>query len=261
MSKLKKVFLSFAIIAISFIDNASLIRSNIGGRSSSIGYAKKEYIPASQYIQDGLNVMFDAIENVSELTHDSSSLVWLDLVGGLRMDMSSSAWTDSSFVCSESNNGHVNWKTMPEYPGFPLYMTIEVVVRNCQDNHFSRNSLVFGGREYQRMNLVRSTIPNVWGMSYLKDGFFFGNSGTVSAVFSDSSSTDRTIYVNGSSSETTGSFKENFGISGIQGISINARSDYPFNGEVCCIRLYRRKLTEEEIAYNAAIDKKRFSLP
>ena len=35
---------------------------------------------------------------------------------------------------------------------------------------------------------------------------------------------------------------------------------YRANGEICCVRIYNRKLTDEEIAYNHAIDKVKYKL-
>ena len=241
---------------------ASPVRSSVSARRSSFLCYANEYISASEYVQDGLHTMFDAIENVGAGVHDSSALVWVDIIGGLEMEMSAAAWTDSSYSCAGVNSGHVYWKTKPEYPHYPNYMTIEVVFKNCYGNVFGRNSLAFGGREYQRMNIVRSTIGYVWAMSYQKDGFIFEDAGTISALFQDTSSaSERIIFVNGTLAETTDAYKEDFGISGVQAVSVNPRGDYPFNGEICCIRLYTRRLDAEEVARNAEIDKVRFGLP
>lgn len=257
-----RLSISLMIACVALFAMGYVERAIVAARQASFWRHSNEYIPASEYVQDGLHTMFDAIENVGAGIHDSSALVWVDLIGGLEMEMSAAAWTDSSYSCAGVNSGHVYWKTMPEYPGYPNYMTIEVVFKNCTGNVLGRSSLAFGGREYQRMNIVRSTIGDVWAMSYQKGGFLFDDSGTIAAVFDDSALTsDRTMFVNGFHAESTDVFKGDFGMSGIQGISINPRGDYPFNGEVCCIRLYSRKLSEEELSRNAAIDKARFSLP
>lgn len=259
----KRFSLSVVVMAsIALVAIASPVRSSIGARLSSIAQEEKEYIPASEYIQDGCYAIFDAIENVGEGVHDSSSIVWVDLIGGLQMQMSAASWTDNSYRCVEVNMGYVSRDAMPEYPQYPVFMTIEVVVQNCHGNSRNRNSLVFGGYSYKRMNMARSSSDGIWGMSYGKNGFFFSDQGTITAVFIDSSgSSERTIYINGGMAEETDAYKENFGNTAVQAISINPRGDYPFNGEVCCIRLYTRRLDEDEILHNASIDKVRFSLP
>jgi len=257
-----RLSISLMIACVALFAMGYVERAIVAARQASFWNHSNEYIPASEYVRDGLHTMFDAIENVGAGVHDSSSLLWVDLIGGLEMEMSAAAWTDSSYSCAGVNSGHVYWKTMPEYPYYPKYMTIEVVFKNCSGNVFGRNSLAFGGREYQRMNIVRSTIGNVWAMSYQKDGFIFEDAGTISALFQDTSSaSERIIFVNGTLAETTDAYKEGFGISGVQAISVNPRGDYPFNGEICCIRLYTRRLDAEEVVRNAEIDKARFSLP
>lgn len=42
--------------------------------------------------------------------------------------------------------------------------------------------------------------------------------------------------------------------------NVASDSQYRGNGELCCLRIYNRRLSEEEIAHNHEIDKKRFKL-
>jgi hypothetical protein len=42
--------------------------------------------------------------------------------------------------------------------------------------------------------------------------------------------------------------------------NVASDSQYRGNGELCCLRIYNRRLSAEEIAHNHEIDKKRFKL-
>ena len=47
------------------------------------GFSASADIPASAYVQDGLVVQFDGIENAGRGRHDSSATTWVDLAGGI----------------------------------------------------------------------------------------------------------------------------------------------------------------------------------
>ena len=51
------------------------------------GFSASADIPASAYVQDGLVVQFDGIENAGVGRHDAASTVWVDLIGGHDMTL------------------------------------------------------------------------------------------------------------------------------------------------------------------------------
>ena len=68
-----------------------------------------------------------------------------------------------------------------------------------------------------------------------------------------------TVYIGGAYTPISGSGM--YGLGSYRGPGISPFSIYPMVGEMCCIRVYSRPLSEEEILLNYAIDKARFNLP
>ncbi len=76
-----KKTITFLLIFISLI-SCSEIRKRCVASFSIQRSSSKEAISAKSYVQNGLDAMWDGIENVGWSMHDENSQEWVDLVGG-----------------------------------------------------------------------------------------------------------------------------------------------------------------------------------
>lgn len=76
-----KKTIAFLLAFISFISFSEIKKGCIA--SFSIQHSSsKESISAKSYVQNGLDAMWDGIENIGWSMHDENSQEWVDLVGG-----------------------------------------------------------------------------------------------------------------------------------------------------------------------------------
>lgn len=248
-------------------------------------------VVTADYITDGLIEWFDAEDDFDSSGH------WNSRVEGSANYIYSTRTTNASNVLlNPIPKGKYGYVSNCVYPLAstkncmkPNY-TIEVVGKvrtQGTDNNYTTTS---DGAWLLTLNMSKSAGIGIYGanneISFINDatrqtGYypnykdkFFGATLYLESIY------DRADTFSGSGSSTT-SFKvqasahgeplryvlnlNSFSFSFKQALtpilSYYAQGTYYCaNGEICCIRIYNRKLTDEEIAYNHAIDKARYNL-
>lgn len=240
--------------------------------------------PAMRYIQDGLIVMWDGIENVGWGEHDESATTWKDLAGKYNLDLPTRnhVWEDNCFRCDS---------VTPVYTTRPKAVFEEMkngyTAEVCATIGESNGPLISCGNGSNFWNIYSSKLifsissaqnggvgvsltqggtylyPTVIGLST-----FYGAS--LSASFTaDIVNQKSRQFLNGGLKATYANAAltgcDNMGLSGI-GVNCTGRNTDDWNVGIgggtkfYCVRFYNRPLTDEEIAHNYAIDKERFGL-
>ena len=221
----------------------------------------------SGYVQDGLVACWDGYENGGRLKHENAPSAWVDVVGGLEVEIPDWVTVEETAMLSAAGKS----KTAPFLTSIPgadeaSVITVEQVIQNTGWTFTD---------EYDNLQNVFSTPRGTIGyrQNNAKGFYYFGPSSTtkrslqnwvhatalvkdlhtVSGVFGSGKGTDA-IYMD--AVQDTVNFNANY--------TDNYATKYSFFGNaragirVCSIRVYNRRLTADEIAANRAIDVKRF---
>ena len=219
-------------------------------------------IPASAYVQDGLIAQYDGIDNAGTGTHDPTATTWKDLVGANAgaYDMTLTAngsFTDMALVSDGK-------KTAAK--GTSPAVTI-ALIEGCftLDSDKTANSVLYATGLASGGNMD-------WCIGLLSShrGYLFGGNTPMFAVgsnysgFHTISSTKTVCFYDGSSDSVTKGANNYFGNTtarkpGTAAVGGFGDGDTPCAVKMHSIRLYSRALTAVEMAYNASIDKLRFS--
>ena len=225
-----------------------------------------EQLPSSaDYVQDGLVVQWDGIDNVDTGAHDPTATVWRNLAGtGSIYDLT---LTNSATWNAEGRALVVNGVSAVADGVTPEYKTIEVV---CKRTSSSGRIMFHSGLKTrfvlfdadggnQRAYFSGDTADNQSTVTkYVKQPFLgseidffagrYDDDGKVTDVFKDANQRE------------DGARGNNWGVgTGITiGGRVNTSNPYSWYGEVYAIRLYNRRLTKAELARNHRIDCKRF---
>ena len=217
-------------------------------------------IMCSPYITDGLVLNLDGILNTRN-GHDSSSTIWEDLSGN---DIDFNLYdvtindTNMQFNGSTSYANIVDIELWREIVNNSIDYTVELCFKFNGDMSYQAiistnlgevnvchfiNDLQFGSRFYGFSTLVSNS------KSPLR---------TVSADMTNLKGYSNTIYT-----ELTTQYQDTVSKPTSDNFSIGKRmtsESYPFNGEICSIRIYNKILTDEERLYNHSVDVKRFGV-
>ena len=223
------------------------------------------------YIQDGLVAWWDGEWNAGLGVHDSNATVWKDLVGPYTM--TASAQTDTwNATCLTM--GTTTWKITPKTQFVRLLnspqrvnesYSVEMVLSHTDQS----NKCIFGHRYITLDIHAYHAYEAVW----LKNGTDVyvgaasGGKHSISLSGARSGSTANELirwhYNGGHTQSATRAYtqaadSDNFNV----GVGFG---QYPERGiataNIYCIRLYNRALTDAEVAFNYATDKRRFNLP
>lgn len=223
-----------------------------------------EQLPASSdYVQDGLIVQWDGIDNAGTGVHDPNATTWKNLAGGgydLTLNENGS-WN------AEGRALVVNGVSAVADGVAPEYKTIEVVCKRTS----SSGRIMFNSGRKTRFVLFdadsgnqrayfsgdtadnQSTVTKYVYQPYCASEILFlagryDDNGIVTDVFKDANQRE------------DGARGNNWGVgTGITiGGRLNTANPYLWYGEVYAIRLYNRRLTKAELARNHRIDCKRF---
>lgn len=239
---------------------------------------------ARDYVQDGLVLLIDGIENDGFGIHSDSVSVWKNLAtSGIMSDVSLSG--DYSI---ESNNIRMNHLAVDNRTSNGIgrcnilsafsTKTIEVcssgfIPNNVTDsnrkNAFFYGPNTFGTLYYNVGNLVNYDRVIISLYTTRVDSGFIG---AIRPLFTRAQCQNfRTISYNSSKSLVIDQedLSSNVTISTSSDVYsgevelFNRSSDWsrPFNGKIHCMRVYDRNLTAEEMIANQTIDKARFNLP
>lgn len=215
---------------------------NLGARTAMWSGGAK-FPTARDYVQDGLEGLWDGIENAGWGIHDSNATTWVDLTGKFTntITIGSGGWTANSKVSNGNNALYLL--------GRNSYHSYEVVFKEVQENEQKNKYLKLGryGSSYRI-----SGSPNI----YLN-----GNTAyeypviEIGKIYSFGDDYNLKPYMNGVRLNKISAVVPSYsGETDAQKFLIN------IIGEIYCVRRYARHLTDEEIAHNYAIDKARFGL-
>ena len=238
---------------------------------------------ARDYIQDGLVLLIDGIENDGFGVHSDSVSVWKNLAtSGIMSDVSLSG--DYSI---ENNNIRMNHLAVSNRTSNGIgrcdvvqpfsTKTIEVCSSGFVPNHvtdanrknaFFSGPNTFGTLYFNTGNIDRGNNILIGLYTTRVDSAFFSKSAPY--FIKENAADFRTISYNSSkslvidqkdlSSRVTISTSSDMYSGEVE--LFNRSSDWsrPFNGKIHCMRVYKRNLTAEEMIANQAIDKARFNL-
>jgi len=107
MTKRKFVLGGLAAILSTRKMPAIFVRSAIGGRTIvGSNHDDRTQYTAQDYIQDGLVIHFDAIENVEYGVHDIDSSEWVDLINGMTIALPSGTFWGDDFMVLPDETSH-----------------------------------------------------------------------------------------------------------------------------------------------------------
>lgn len=214
------------------------------------------------YITDGLVAMWDGEWNAGGGVHDANATVWKDLVG--THDMSPNTGYDAPAVgddCFVFSTDLHNFVAMLDYNASNtsyLPMSIEVAYRTTK---LTGNNLIISNWVGDRLgsNSARYWDSRLYGENFSNFEEVVGK-GTL--AFTRTAGTSGSLRVYFSAALKNEVSRWGLYVSPIQlGRAVGySASSYYFVGDICAVRCYSHALTEEEIAYNYAIDKERFGL-
>ena len=225
--------------------HSSPVKSALG--ANGINYEdieSEDYISASEYIQNGLVAIYDGIENVGYKSHSNHSLTWINLTGnGYNLPLSGQQWRKNCLDFLDIQRISTD--------GIIAVKTIEAVVELYDyDTYIIGNSSMETGRRLW-------ITPGYIGYSYYYDDrqsakLEWNINEKMHLAYTLVNFVNANYYCNGILLPTTtgvlnSTYTANIGIG-------------PFKGRIYCVRMYTRRLSGEEIAYNYEIDKERFNL-
>lgn len=219
-------------------------------------------ITADSYIQDGLAVQFDGIDNAGTGTHDPDAATWKDLVSANagKYDMTLTAYGSFTDDALEANGSKTAAKGVSPDVGIAH-------IEGCftLESDKTANSVLYSSGLLSGNNMD-------WFISLLSThrGYLFGGVSSMFFVGSDYSglhtvsSTKSVCYYDGSADGVRKDGNNNFSKStprqpGTSAVGGFGDGDTPCAVKMHSIRLYDRVLTADEIAFNAAIDRLRFA--
>ena len=223
---------------------------------------------ARDYVQDGLIAMWDGID------HGNDPLIWRDISGNgndatQRVANAGWSWGNNAYI-GTANNGH----------GFRTPIAIANALREHIDGHTieivylpsnSSRQTIFGQYKVAEhknggLNIEYSPHQPGWFRVYYSSSPDFNTpawkktqSRLTCAVVCDEN--DLRLYENGVHTSTAA--KPGVGTIGYSKPFIiggeNERSNMSIVGELFCVRVYSRALTEEELKHHVKIDNERFN--
>ena len=225
------------------------------GVSSDLRFAVQ--LPVSAYARRGIIAHWDGFDNVGTGQHDSEAGYWKDLTGNghsfavsnhLGAAKQLAGWTDSTLQASG-----LGVYSIAADSDCADYVSLEAAAK-CGN---TTEQVLFNGGGFGKVVAVKSGIFGCYvnGKAYPQTdpGWL-----QVAAVHAPTVS-DPQVYTNGVGlTNSVGTLLYSSG--GGAHTSLGRGSEYTkFMGEYCAIRLYRRALSEPEIALNAALDRVRFN--
>ena len=233
---------------------------------------KRKYLMNSkktnEYIKDGLQLWLDGIKN-SRNGHSNIAYTWQDLSGN-KYDFS--FYKGNSAAGIEDNclrfGGATLYKcqntTLQELMMGAKERTIEIVC-SIDTSNTTAKTIFLGGNSTELMGGVgmwyrpASNGMCISGSSYAYETTDVANPHTYSAIFNSTTYGSATFYQDNTlrGSKTGGTMANTQ-------LTIGGRdygsSTYAFIGNIYCIRVYDRQLTQEERQHNRKIDKERFGI-
>ena len=231
-----------------------------------------ELASIDMYVSKGLVMQFDAIDNVGTGTHDATAPVWKDLVsanaGAYDLTVSSEhgSWNDTALVSDGLGASAANKKSPPA-----TVQTMEGCYTYDSAQPSVSGVIYSSGLDDGTKMTYQITLLNT------ERGLIFGGNVPMFAIGNDYSGTHsvcwmregQKAYYDGNQLAGNGTHDGfnisayNYGRRGKQGVGALVseqvkETNNPIPVKMHAIRFYDRKLTADEVAFNANIDKLRF---
>ena len=272
--KSKSLLAAMFCTCVIWLTMATPILSNAGGKNISFIY--EDDAAPNPYVTSGLVAMWDGEWNVAVGVHDPNSTVWKDLSGNRNhfyLVAGNYEWMGNCLFGLERATGRLG---NLQVASIGEVGTIEVVVNPGfgHDNVEFQNGLILGGqykygiiatriRGYASRKVCQILSGAHYSPWYVRPGYSTRNEDrTVYYAATIEGSTTVACFFNGSYIDVPYKFAENWTKSSLVILGAYRIGDerYPYYGPIYCIRIYSRKLSNEEIAYNFEIDKERFGI-
>lgn len=227
------------------------------------------------YVTNGLVAMWDGEWNVGGgRSHDNSSTVWLDCVGGRPILLTSDNTYFSSAGLVQTQGVNAQWQyciygNMPGSSTSYDWSFLQIIFTNAtlgQDSNFVFDigkRLVAFTTSISTINVTAYSNPGWIGNSV---SFQTNVATSISVDYSSAglNETGTKVWFNENELSHTGRTDTWSNSSSVPYLGTNmysATNNYRWYGTYHAIRLYNRTLTAEELATNYAVDKARFNLP
>lgn len=215
----------------------------------------------ASYIRNGLVAHWDGVENAGRGVHDPSATVWKDLVAGREFTLYNVTVEDNGMVFAGAQTSYGELSAADTAATFENASdgTLEIV-------YASRSTS--GSQIILQSSEASGHAASIWqssrflpacGLANNSPYFNFtsGKATNIVSVLYTSAKPGR-ARVNGNYLTSAG-YDCWAGATDVTTIGTRtSKSNNPFNGAIYSIRVYNRRLTDEEIDANHAIDRKRF---
>ena len=248
---------------------AIIVRSMVAARGSFFGIGVGSKVPtAADYVQDGLIVMWDGIENVGWGVHDVNATEWKDLTGNHVLDYQfTPTFTNNAFILPGTDEVAYCESNLWRDAVNSNQCTVEICFKGYSVG--GNNSIIALSRG------IRSSAERAWWqwgnvtLGYrLSSGITWSNDTLLPRGETDDVSLSfplADMYMNGTKAMTgspgTLNIRSNTLVIGCIGAYKSTINGFvTMRADIHSIRIYNKVLTAAEIAANYAIDKERFSL-
>lgn len=246
----------------------------VGAYVSTVCQLAQAKIDADSYIQDGLCAQWDAIDNVGTGTHDPSAKIWKDRVGGIEVNIDGKG----SYV----DNNRLVLTNTAEFSGLSAAITLNPVTVDtslmlteglaanaCRDVwSVKKRCLMQADSRYKNYTSFSLATLETAEFGYLY--YYNVYNGTTSPVYSQltqfhtysavfETNKAMTPYYDGVLKTMRQDLKWSDSQSSVGKGSPDGTGKFSGKAAYHSFRFYNRKLTAEEIAYNAAVDRVRFN--
>ena len=224
---------------------AAIVKSLVG--ATGTGYTESADGWKNPYITDGLVAMWDGEWNVGGGIHDSSAKIWKDLIGTRDATLTQYGYFTSDALVGEKDTSVAN---------NIFAATISPIGSGV--SHIESVVNAYNSASEAPIVCLTGVSGIFWwgrGAAYTVYGLNGTGGNAISGVRTSVSGWNgKQVFINGINKTRTTTIYLNAGGYGF----INVKRT---SAELCCIRLYNRTLSADEIAANYAVDKERFNLP
>ena len=214
------------------------------------------------YVQDDLEVMWDAIENVAPGVHDATTNVWTDLTGhgfDWNINLNNASWTDDGLVINPTGTAGTIRNGKQPADLYQKVKTLEFVYENA-DN--TRAGILLGFGFGRTAYLYTANNGHVGYYDYKGQAVAENKTYCYSVAYTAASETANTpngvanCWLNGQVDLDDG-MNDYWGPAG--SIVLNGRNGTPYaKGTLRAVRIYSRVLTDDERMENFVCDSARF---
>ena len=216
----------------------------------------------SDYVQEGLIACWDGIDNAGIGVHADNVAVWKSLVGGYEFALNNVtvAANGMTFAGNANSYGVLSAADSSSTFAAATDATLEIVFRSSSSassqvllQSASSSSISFG--YYNTSMLVAYSDASGMKPSFASSAGTEVNSVSVRYA----SNAPASAIANGTTLQGSGNAAwSSPGTETFLGVRASKNNSYVFAGDIYCVRLYNRQLTNAEIASNQMIDELRF---